>query len=175
MLLPACTYRKVVRYNAPLAGLPGAETGMEEVGHSGRIDPTKVPDGQIREVKEDGSIVLHSRSPRHLMRHIYATIANGERDLFVEQVLSERTKQEFYQRGYEPGTAFDELVRRRNDVLKLFNAMPQGEYTPGVLMKKLGKKTYRLSTSGLIARDLNWTFMDMVLEQGSWRLRWFGR
>ena len=174
-LLAGCTYRKVVSYNAPLAGLPGAMSGTPETrDHLRRIDPTATPDGQIRVEHPDGSVELFSHSPRQLMRHIYQTLENGERALFVEQVMCERTRREFRERGYDPGEGFDELLRRRDDVLKLFNAMPQGEYTPGVLWEKQGEKTYRLKVTGLGARDLEWSFMDMVLEQGNWKLRWFG-
>jgi len=175
LLLGGCTYRKVISYNAPLAGLPGAVSGREETGDHLRLtDPTTMPGGQIRVENPDGSVVLYSRSPRQLMQHIYQTMENGERDLFVEQVMCARTRAEFRERGYDPGIGFDELVRRRDDVLKLFNAMPQGEYTPGVLWEKLGEKTYRLKVTGLGARDLEWSFMDMVLEHGNWKLRWFG-
>ena len=73
----------------------------------------------------------------------------------------------------DPGACFDELVRRKDDVVALFNAMPAGEYTPGVYVRNLGPKSERIEVEGLAAKDLSWTGMDVVMEKGNWKLRWF--
>lgn len=177
LVLGGCTYERVISRRAALAGLPGAESGVEyDNSHLRTLkDPTAT--GEVRLVIEqpDGSVILKSPSGRHLMMHIYTTIEAGDRDLFTDQLLSEVTRREFYDRGYDPGHAFDELVRRQDDVYKLFSRMPMGEYTPGVLWRSMGQKTMRLEVTGQAARDLRWNFMDMVLEYGDWKLRWFGR
>lgn len=166
---------EVVRWDPPLAGLPGAQTGQPVVrGQGAFVSPNAAPDGITIE-HEDGSVTLVSRSGRHLMVHIWTTIENEEEELFTEQLLSERTKAEFRERGFDPAEAHRELVRRKRDVAKLFAQMPQGEMTPGVLMKKIGDRTYRLGVSGPGTERLRWRFMDMVMESGQWRLRWFGR
>lgn len=167
--------RRVVKWDPPLAGLPGAQTGAPVVrDESAMVSAGAAPDGIVVE-HEDGSVTLVSRSGRHLMVHIWTTIENEEEALFTEQVLSERTREEFVQRGYAPEEAFRELVRRKRDVARLFAQMPQGEMTPGVLMEKVGDRTYRLGVSGPGTEELPWRFMDMVMEGGNWRLRWFGR
>ncbi|MEM1329183.1 MAG: hypothetical protein AAGG07_01345 [Planctomycetota bacterium] len=169
---------RVVALRGPLAGLPGANAGgnvaLQESASSG-VDPTAVPEGGLRREREDGTVELRAVSPRHLMTHVFQTVRDGERDLFVEQVLSERTKKEFRERGFEPALAFDELVRRREDVFKLFARLPYGENTPGALWTRLGERTYRLKATGMAGRGLRWNFMDAVYEDGNWRLRWFGR
>ena len=172
-----CTYERVVSRRAPLAGLPGAETSGEyDNSHLRQIHDVSEVDGVELVIEQpDGTVVLKSPSGRHLMVHIYTTIEDGDRELFTDQLLSEITRREFNERGYDPATAFDELVRRQEDVYKLFSRMPMGEYTPGVLTRNLGEKTLRLEVTGQAARDLKWTFMDMVLERGDWKLRWFGR
>lgn len=171
-LLPACTQERVVSMKGPLVGLPGSSAASAQKVTPGH-DPTAIEDGQLRVTLDDGTVELRSRRARHLMVHVYQTLLNDERELFTEQVLSEQTKQEFIDRGMDPGQAFDMLMERRRDVFELFNRLPQGEMTPGVLWKKLGDRTYRLKIQGVRARDLRWNCMDARFEDGNWRLLWF--
>ena len=89
-------------------------------------------------------------------------------------MLSNLTREEFQARGRDPSEAFEMLQERQRDVLRLFAAMPQGELTPGVLMEKVGPDVYRLEAVGSDARRLPWRYMDVTMERGHWRLRWFG-
>jgi hypothetical protein len=88
-------------------------------------------------------------------------------------MLSTVTKQEFHDRGFDPVEAHREMVRRQKDIRALFQAMPAGEFTPGVLMQNVGRNTFRLAIKG--DPHLRWSFIDVVLEQGNYKLRWFGR
>lgn len=176
-LLGCETEEKVVRYRPILAAVPGAQSNTAPVGdpfEGRRVDPAATDADSLVIELPDGTIKLVSKTGRQLMAHIINTIDKGERELFVEQVLSEITKREFYDRGLDPGEAFDEFRKRRADIMKLFNLMPMGEYTPGVYMKGVGGGVQRLKVSGPSAMDLRWNFMDMNYEAGGWRLRWFG-
>lgn len=169
-----CTYEKVVYRRPMLSGLPGATTGGNVSDHPrGYIDPTAVQGGKITLESDDGSKVLVARTARHLMAHIYNTLRNDERELFTEQVLSDVTKQEFRARNLDPAGAFDQLKARQPDIEALFGRMPMGEYTPGMLLRKVGDGTYRLKLTDKAADGLYWAGFDMVMEGGSWRLRWF--
>ncbi len=176
MLAGCAPETRVVRYKAPLAGLPGAEHGKDVVAMSSGVHSAldKAP-SQIRYTDENGQIKLVAKSGNDLIVHIYETLRDGEKDLFTQQVLSTRTRSEYIARGKDPGDAFEELRARSDDVVDLFNMMPHGEHTPGVFLKSIGKDTFRLEVTGLAARDINWTAMDMVLEGGQYKLLWFGR
>lgn len=126
-----------------------------------------------RVVAADGTITLNAPTASDLMRHMLETLADDEEELFTEQLLSTITKREFHERGYDPVEAFRELSRRQKDVRALFSAMPVGEFTPGVMMKNVDRNTFRLSIKG--DPDLRWSFIDVVLERGQYKLRWFGR
>lgn len=173
------TEEKIIRYRPILASVPGAQYNTAPVGdpfEGRRVDPTAAAtdtDSLVIELP-DGERKLVLKTGRHLMSHIINMIDEDERELFVEQVLSEITKDEFYDRGLDPGEAFDACKKRRTDIMKLFNLMPMGEYTPGVYMKGVGGGVQRLKVSGPSAMDLRWNFMDMNYEAGGWRLRWFG-
>lgn len=145
----------------PVTEIPGAKN-VEEV-----------PADSLVRTEPDGKKTLIAKTGRQLMVHIYKTLDDNKPELFVDQVLSDVTKQEFYARGYDPVEAFKELQRRREDIDTLFARMPMGESTPGVILSKVGKGTLRLEVEGMAARDLKWAGMDMVLEKGNYRLRWF--
>lgn len=168
---------KVVRYRPILASIPGAQFNTPPVGDplGGRsIDPAETDTDSLVIELPDGEKKLVMKTGRQLMAHIINTIDADERELFVEQVLSEITKREYLERGLDPRDAFDVFKKRRVDIMKLFNLMPMGEYTPGVYMKGVGGGVQRLKVSGPSAMDLRWNFMDMNYENGGWRLRWFG-
>ncbi|TVQ61427.1 MAG: hypothetical protein EA378_08625 [Phycisphaerales bacterium] len=177
-MLGACeTETRVVRQDGMmLANLPGATGGGADPATvtPRSQDVVGLPGGAPREELDDGTVILRARTGRQLMGHLFTTLRNNERELFVAQVLSTRTKQEFHDRGLDPALAFDELKQRSEWIEKLFQRMPQGEFTPGVLMQRQGDRVYRMTVTGMAADGLRWTFMDMVMEDGSWRLRWFG-
>lgn len=172
-LLPACE-TKVVKYHPMLGGLPGSESNTPVVRADNYKDPTLVPPDKL--VVEDPVTkkkTLTAKTGRHLMGHIYNALAQNDKDTFVDQILSSQTKQECAEKGVEPGACFDELLARKDDVVALFNAMPAGEFTPGVYVRSLGPKSERIEVQGLAAKDLTWTGMDIIMEKGNWKLRWF--
>lgn len=179
-----CAQERVVNYRPALLGtLPHARTGTpvsldagrprpgaeDARGEDGRFDPSL-----LRSTAPDGRVTLIARRPYHLMTHIYYTLIDGESELLAFQVLSETTRREFLDMGRDPREAYEMLVARQRDILRLFAAMPQGELTPGVRMQKVGERVYRLEATGADARRLPWRFMDITMEHGHWRLRWFG-
>lgn len=175
LVLSGCTYERVVSQKGILVGLDGAQSGIP-AKREGRALPDflRTPDEGIRvEDEEAGTITLYSKSVRQLMAHITTTIGNDEKDLFVEQLLSKRTKEEFYERGLDPGLAFEELKRRERDVGRLFYFMPMGEYTPGLYLKTIGPNTFRLQLSRVTNESLHWIGIDVVFEDKNYRLRWF--
>ncbi len=171
-------YERVVRYEPMLSGLPGAEVGSDvtTAGAKRAGEPEVVDAGEetLRVEGVDGSVVLVSKTGRQLMAHVYTTLANGEADLFVSQVLSQMSKDEFRERGVDPLEGFEFLRENQELIRALFNRIPMGEFTPGVFMRAQGNNVFRLGVQGIGARGLTWTFMDMVFENGGWRLRWFG-
>lgn len=170
--LIACETR-VVRYHPMLGGLPNSQSGMTVTGPRGEYtDPTRV-EGPLTIENPDGSKKLIARSCRHLMLHIFNTLDTGDEALFLDQVLSTMTKDEYYARGMHPSEAFRTLNSRIPELMKLFRAMPMGEFTPGVYSEPVGGGVRRVQLTGMSAKDLSWTGIDMVMEKGNWRLRWF--
>lgn len=175
LAMSACEQR-VVRYNPFLGGLPGAQSGMPVVRDLGEYtDPGAIPASELVQEVEPGKVRLIARSGRHLMIHIHNTLEQGDKELFVEQVLSSRTRAECLERGIDPGDAFDYLLTKRPEIDALFRMMPDGERTPGLFLRPIGPGTFRLQVEGLAAKDLYWRGFDMVMEKGNYRLRWFVR
>lgn len=165
-----------------LGGLPGSSSS--EVVTAPKVTPLP-PEvaGRIDEVDEDarplvledddGNRTLLIRSGRDLMYHITWTLEEGERELFADEVLSSVTREEFLARGKDPREAFDMLEPRQRSIRLLFSRMPQGEFTPGMVMKAVGGGVYRLQVRP--GPNLYFSGMDLVNEAGHWRLRWFVR
>jgi hypothetical protein len=173
-VLSGCaTETRIIRKKPWFAGLPGVE------GDATVIEPTReatyleLPEDQIRADNDDGTVTLRARNGRHLMIHIYNGIMEGDRDLFTQQILSNRTKQEFLSRGKDPGEAFDMLVAMEDDIVDLFNAMPFAERTPGLFLTNVGDKVQRVRVSNLQAQYMKLAGMDMIMERGEYRLVWF--
>lgn len=134
------------------------------------VDPAAREEADpLRIVKEDGSVRLVSKSPRHVVYHLRQTLIAGETDLLFEQVLSEQTKREYLERRLDPQDAVKFLLDNRRDVLRLLARMPMGEATPGMFLKKVGHNTYRLEvTSGV--GELKFRKVDFVWEPTGVRL-----
>ncbi|MGH7244545.1 MAG: hypothetical protein ACREJD_14130 [Phycisphaerales bacterium] len=168
---------KVVRYNPPLAGLPGAQTGTPPVYDSSMrvtnsplsAQPTEKP---VIE-NPDGTKTLISRNGRDLMFHIATCMREDDEKTFTTQVLSEMTRDEFYERGYDPKLAFKEMKRRRTDLEKLFKMLPSAELSPGVRLETVGENVMRVRLHYVDKETLPWCGFDMKLEGSNWKLRWF--
>lgn len=176
-ILAGCVEERVV-YNNPFLGrIPGAQSGTPVSAPKGartdtRFDPKSDP-GTLRVEHPDGSITLVAKTGQQLFRHLMTTLREDDPDLFVDEVLSERTRQEYYDRGIDPSQAFVTIKEREADLNKLYRALPMGEFTPGIFAEDLGDRTRRVALYGKEAQGLAWNGFDMVLEKGNWRLRWF--
>jgi len=173
--LAGCTpYRKEISRSGLLSDLKDKQQGSQK-----RIDPEKihpvfgVPGGKIRQEDPDGKVILYSKTIKHLMNHLIHALEYEERDLFVEQILSQITIDEFKDRGLDPAIAFDELLVRKRDIYRLFHFMPMGERTPGLYPTPVGTNIFRLQISRIGREDLLWIGMDVSFEQGNYKLRWF--
>ena len=170
----ACTYEKEVASNPFFSGIEGAKLPPVPRENLGRgADPTALPLDQQRIENEDGTITLQARSPRHLMRHIYETLHNGEQDLFMEQVLSKATVQEFIDHNTPPEQAYSMLQDHLEDIDKLFARMPMAQNTPNATLETIGPGMHRLKLVQGVGRDLLWQGFDMIYEDGNERLLWF--
>ena len=174
LLGSGCTYERVISRSSILSSIEGAESKIPEKKTARALpDFLRTPDEGIRVVDEDGTVTLYAKSIRQLMAQIITTLQNGERDLFVEQVLSQRTKDEFYERGLDPGLAFDELLKHSRDIGRLFYFMPMGEYTPGLYLETVGRNTFRLKITRIGNEGMYWIGLDSVFEDKNYKLRWF--
>lgn len=176
LALVGCETR-YIHYNPPLANLPGAQTGIQPVyGEDLAVldaATSKTPTSEPVIKNPDGTKTLVSRNARDLIFHIATTMREDDEKTFTEQVLSEMTRDEFYQRGHDPSWAFRELKRRRSDVEQVFKVLPQGDLTPGVRYEVVGPNIFRVRQHYLDPQEYPWVGFDMRLEGSNWKLRWF--
>ncbi len=132
------------------------------------VDEEGNPLNPLRETREDGTVVLTSRSPRYVVLHLREMLISGELELLHDQLLSEYTKDGLRARGRESWEWVEELSADRREVLKLLARMPRGELTPGLVMKPMGDGVYRLRTQR--RKDLKYSSVDFIWEGGMCKL-----
>ncbi|MEC9374068.1 MAG: hypothetical protein VYC34_09495 [Planctomycetota bacterium] len=179
--LAACQPKeRTVAVRGMLSGLPGADKDLSRSSQSPGaseslrdIAPTAPPPtdnaGQpldkprnpLRVENEDGTIELLSFAPRHIVANLRETLLNEEYDLIYEQIISDRTKNEYIERGLDPLEARDFFQKRRRDILQFLARMPMGELTPGLFMRHIGGQVYRLelpnrANTRFIRLDFTW-------------------
>ena len=181
--------RKIISIRGGLSGIRGAQG--QDLAESERIDrprsaaysdlaaqqrdqanrDAEAADQQsLRITHDDGQITLIMTSPRHVVMHLRQTLTQNEPELLFDQVLSGRAKSVYAEQGLDPHAAVDFLFENRLDVLKMLQRMPQGEFTPGMFLKKIGPSAYRLELSGANGQGLRLRHLDVVWEQGVCRL-----
>ncbi len=194
LALAGCTEERIVSVRGGLTGLPGAEGGRKAdapldparagqtqwepllAEFNGSAEPDEAPDPQtLRATLPDGSVRLVSRSPNDVMFHLARTLANDERPLLLDQVMSDALKRSYASRDLDPAQGADYLFKHRQDIARLLAAIPLGEQTPGVYLEPIGRNAFRLRAPAQLAPDLRFTSIDFIIERGQFRLLLVGR
>jgi len=168
-LLAACETR-VVKYDPFLAGLPGAESQSEVIRSFDHTDPRRGGGAKLRAEAPDGTVTLSAKSGLHMMVNLYNTLLNDEKQLFIDQVLSERMRGEYIARGEDPGEIFENLIRNWDDFETLCMLLPGGEFTPGTYLRNVGSRVQRFEAGGTASRTLRFKGFEMIMERGNYRL-----
>lgn len=132
------------------------------------VDAEGNPLNPLRVTRENGSVVLISKSPRYVILHLREMLISGELELLHDQLLSEYAKKGLTARGRESWMWVEELSANRREVLKLLARMPRGELTPGLVMKPMGGGVYRLKAPR--RRDRKFSSIDFIWEGGMCKL-----
>ncbi|MDX2114547.1 MAG: hypothetical protein SFZ24_02850 [Planctomycetota bacterium] len=156
------------RFLGPERGAP--QTDLDIAMESGRELTAEELSG-LRTEDERGVVTLRLRSPSDVMYHLMTTLDRGEDDLLFEQVLAERTKQEYRKLARDPREAVDWLKRNRNDIARLMAALPLGEQTPGVWMRPAGPGGFALKAPPEYREGLRFTTLEVCVENGAFRLQ----
>ncbi len=185
-----CVEKRVVAVRGNLQSLSGASGGYElgadadrppskdfesalakSDESAGRSAPGEPIEGRpLRRMMPDGSVLLISRSPRHVMIHLFETLRDEEDELLLNQVISNRLREEYEERGKDPAMIVRELRRERQEIVKLMTAMPMAEQTPGALMRTTGRNVFEVTAPGGPALDQKFKRLSVVIEKGSFRL-----
>lgn len=168
---------RVVKYKPFFTNVAGAEFRGEQAApvnpNEGYLDPTALPsDAKLVIENPDGSKVLIAKSVRHMMSHLERFLDEGEDDLLLEQVISEKTREHYASKGQDPRQILRYLRRNRKEVARLFARLPMGEYTPTAILEQPGDKTWVVKLTGAPASDLKFTRVWARLEDGNWRFVW---
>ncbi len=183
-----CVEERVVDVRGGLQNMPGATGGTRpEVEreaapqawerllgkYRGDLEGYVPVEGRpLRLVNENDpeDVVLLLDSPAKLLTNLQETLVGGEYQLMYEQVLSDRLKRNYRERLRDPREAAVFLARHERDVVALLATMPFADQTPGQTLKIIGPNAYRLTAPGGGALDLRFNHVDMIIEEGKFRL-----
>lgn len=171
--LASCVEERVIRSDGPLMGLPGSQSQAERVvGDPGTLLPVVADDSTITE-NPDGTRTARSSNVRQLITNIAKCLDEDWESVFIADLLSAKSKTDMAATGMTPAQAFRQLKAQRDDIIKLFNLMPMGEYTPGYFLKPVGPRMFRLVVPGKAADALPYGGLDVIFEKNNYRLYWF--
>jgi hypothetical protein len=171
-LVVGCEER-VVRNTGPLLGLPNAQSQMREVSDPGDSLLPLVGDDQAMVENPDGTRTARSTSVRQLIANLAKCLENDWGDTFEKDLLSSHAKADMAAQGMTPTMAWARVKREKEQIYRLFNLMPMGEFTPGYFMRRVGDRTFRLRVTGREADQLQYQGIDVVFEKTNYRLYWF--
>lgn len=159
-----------------MSRIPGATTSSEferpaKPGEQQGLGPASSEKTLLE--KPDGSKYMVAHNGRELMLNILKCFEDDLPEIFVRDVLCAVTKAEYADRGIDPVEAYHTLRKRKADIMLLFERIPGGEFTPGMLVQTVGRNMFRLELTGKFTTGLPYTGMDMAFENGNYKLRWF--
>ncbi len=174
LVLGGCATETRILTPPLMSRIPGATTSgeYERTTKPGEQQAVQASEKTLLE-KPDGSKYMVAHNGRELMLNILKCFEDELPELFVRDVLCSVTKAEYADRGLDPVEAYHTLRKRRADIMLLFERIPGGEFTPGMLVKTVGRNMFRLELTGKFTSGLPYTGMDMMYENGNYRLRWF--
>ena len=181
---------RIVAVRGGISSLPGAEGKLVRAGPRrssgatwaatladsvGELPGRAVEGNELRRRLPDGQIKLYAFSPKDLIGHLRDTLAAGEWELIYSELLSDQLKANYRERGRDPEReAVEYLQRNAQDIRQLLSIIPAGEETPGAHLQKVGRNWYRLSPAGGRNLDLRFSAIEMVVEEGVFRLKMLG-
>lgn len=173
--LPACRpEEKILHYKPFFSNIEGAKFGEQAPVNANRgyVDPTVAAENKSVIENPDGSKVLIAKSPQQMISHMVRCLDENEDKLFIEQVLSQKTKDHYKDMHKDPMELVEKLKASRKELAKTLGRMPLGEHSPTVILEQPGDKTWIIKVTGAAAKDLQYTRLWTRLEDGNWRFMW---
>ncbi len=174
---PGSDDRTVVRRQRSLfEGLPGATRGGEAfIGNTNSI-PSLSAQGETPVAdlltSVDGKDTLISTRPRHVMVHLAMRLNDNKEQAFLDQIVSDVTKQQFVGEGKSEGDIIDFLQTNYDDIMILFGRMPAAELSPNVAFDRFNSGQYRIRITGAATKGLRFTELWLEQKSGKWKFVW---
>lgn len=128
--------------------------------------------GQAAELvieNEDGSVILQSFIPAHLINHLRNCLTEGDYELLYDQLLSDEIKQAYISRGRDPHEMLTWFEENQRDLLIFLTRASAGISAPHIVHSTQGNKL-TMSIYGRIAQGLRFKTAEMIQANGQFRL-----
>ncbi len=166
----------IKRQRSMFEGLPGAKRGGEDF--TSQSDPLALPtaqgDASIKDLltTQGGKDILVCKRPRHVMVHLAMRLNDGKEQLFLDQIVSDITKQQFVGEGKTEQDIIDFLQTNYDDIMILFARMPAAELSPNVAFDRFNGGQYRIRITGAATKGLKFTELWLEQRAGAWKFVW---
>jgi hypothetical protein len=129
---------------------------------------------QIREEMEDGSIVLRAILPDHVVVNTLECLRNEEYDVLWDQMLSDRVKQDWEERGGGKDGCGAYFRKNRHELVASLTRMAAGSVHQEVRFTQLGNGVTRCQLRPQYIGDLKFTWIEIVKEGPGLKLLMIG-
>ncbi len=125
---------------------------------------------EIREEKEDGTVVLRALLPEHVLANTLTCLRNEEYDLLWEQMLSAQTRRAYELRGqgYEEYKQF--FSTNRNELAATLTRITLGLSRQESYMENIGGGVIRFRLHPRVASAFKFKTADVVAEDNGLKL-----
>jgi len=153
-------------------GLPGSASLRPAGGAGGRTNtaPGQGDANLLRTERPDGDFTLNAILPRHLVDHLRFHLSRREYDVVYDKLVAEEARELYESRGHDPRSEIiGWLEDHRVDILLMLRHIPLGIDSPNVRSEQAGP-LFRLRVHGHVADPLRYDTIDVIRENGNFRL-----
>lgn len=117
---------------------------------------------QIREEKDDGTIVLRALMPEHVLANFITCLQEEEYELLYDQLLSKHTRRAWEAEGNTFEDFADYFARQRTHMIRAANMVYLGLTSHETVMEHHGPDVIELRLLPQYARDLRFRRIRMI-------------
>ena len=147
-----------------------------EVDIDGDGKPDEIVPTPTWEENNDGTVTMRAFTPEHVIGNFMQALREERYGEFYDQMLASAARKAFEEQAGAHGTAqgkksfADWCAKYRRSLMETLNRMGFGFLGPDVVLRKLGRNSFRVGFSPRVAAQFQFTIIEFTYENGGCRL-----
>jgi hypothetical protein len=137
---------------------PAGEWGQEEVSDS------DAKPFEIREDQDDGEVTLRAMMPEHVVANTITCLRNQEYDLLWDQMVAQRTKDNYADAGLTAEDFASFCVENRRDLMEALMRIMVGMVHQDVVVTNAAPGVIRCRLRARVAQNFRFTMVEVTAE-----------